>query len=91
MLHRFLASIQACDVQSLLEFARKLDNSLNMVLQMAKELTDKDYLQEIGADYDNSQQGSSDCAVNRACQIFIRHWFLTKKGLCAVSSNSLGE
>ena len=53
MLHRFLETIQAGEVQSLLEIARTMDISPDMVLQMAKELTDKGYLQEIGADCDD--------------------------------------
>jgi len=48
MLHRFLDTIQAGDVQSLMEIAHKLDISPAMVLQMAKQLTEKGYLQEIG-------------------------------------------
>jgi len=52
MLHRFLVTIQAGNVQSLLEIARKLGLSANKILRMAKKLTDKGYLQEIGADCD---------------------------------------
>jgi DNA-binding Lrp family transcriptional regulator len=81
MLHRFLVTIQAGNVQSLLEIARKLGLSANKILRMAKKLTDKGYLQEIGA----------DCAVNRACQSFVRHWFLTENGRRAVSSSSLAK
>ena len=89
MLHRFLASIQACDVQSLLEFAHKLDISPDMVFKMAKELTDKDYPQEIGPNCDEPQPGCSDYSVNRACQSFVKHRFLTEKGRSVVSSRSL--
>ena len=91
MLHRFLDTIQAGDVQSLLEIARKLDISPEMVLQMAKELTNKGYLQEIGADCDEPQQGCSDCAVNTSCQVIVRHWFLTEKGRAAVSNVPMHE
>ena len=89
MLHRFLDTIQAGDVQSLLEIARKLDISPDMVFQMAKELIDKGNLQEIGPNCDEPRPGCSDCSVNRACQSFVRHWFLTEKGRSAVSSSSL--
>jgi len=57
MLHRFLDTIQAGDVQSLMEIAHKLDISPAMVLQMAKQLTEKGYLQEIGSDCDEPQPG----------------------------------
>jgi FeoC like transcriptional regulator. len=89
MLRRFLATIQAGDMQSLQEIARALGISLAMVLQMAKELTDKGYLQEIGSDCDEPQKGCSDCPVNRGCHEVVRHWFLTDKGKAAVSSSSM--
>ena len=88
MLHRFLDTIQAGDVQSLLEIARKMDISPDMVLQIAKELTNKGYLQEIGAGCDTPQPGCSDCAVNNSCQGLVRHWFLTEKGRNRVSGIS---
>jgi DNA-binding Lrp family transcriptional regulator len=89
MLHRFLDTIQAGDVQSLMEIAHKLDISPAMVLQMAKQLTEKGYLQEIGSDCDEPQPGCSDCAVNSACQVIVRHWFLTEKGRSAISGSSM--
>jgi Mn-dependent DtxR family transcriptional regulator len=89
MLYRFLETIQAGEVQSLLEIARKMDISPDMVLQMAKELTNKGYLQEIGADCQEPQKGCSDCPVNSVCQVNVRHWFLTEKGRTAVSSLSM--
>ncbi len=84
MLKRFLETIQAGDVQSLLEIADKLDISPGMVLQMAQDLTLKGYLQEIGSDCAEPQPGCSDCAVNSSCQAIVRHWFLTEKGRSAV-------
>ena len=89
MLHYFLDTIQAGDVQSLLEIARKLDISPNMVFQMAKELTDKGNLQEIGPNCDKPRPGCSDCSVNRACHSFVSQWFLIKKSRSVVSSSSL--
>jgi DNA-binding Lrp family transcriptional regulator len=86
MLHRFLETIQAGEVQSLLEIARKLGISADMVLQMAKELTNKGYLQEIGADCDEPQKGCPDCPVNNTCQVIVKHWFLTEKGRTTVSN-----
>jgi Mn-dependent DtxR family transcriptional regulator len=51
-------------VQSLLEIARKMDISPDMIFQMARELTNKGYLQEIGMDCAEPQKGSPDCRVN---------------------------
>jgi DNA-binding Lrp family transcriptional regulator len=86
MLYQFLQTIQAGEVQSLLEIAHKLDISQDMVLKMAQELTNKGYLQEFGADCNEPQTGCSDCPVNGGCQVVVRHWFLTEKGRTAVSS-----
>jgi hypothetical protein len=86
MLRRFLETIQAGDVQSLQEIARRLGISLEMVLQIARELTGKGYLQEGGAGCDDPQTGCSDCAANRACHVIVRHWFLTEKGRSALSN-----
>jgi DNA-binding Lrp family transcriptional regulator len=88
MLHSFLDTIQAGDVQSLQEIAHKLDISPGMVLQMAKQLTDRGYLQEIGSDCGEPQPGCSDCAVTSSCQVAVRHWFLTEKGRSAVTGSS---
>ncbi len=85
MLRRFLETIQAGDVQSLQDMARRLGISLEMVLQIAKELTGKGYLQEIGSDCEEPHQGCADCVANRACQVSVRHWFLTDKGKSAVT------
>jgi DNA-binding Lrp family transcriptional regulator len=91
MLHRFLDIILAGEVQSLMEIARKLDISPNMVLHMAQELTNKGYLQEIGADCNEPQRGCSDCPVSNGCQVIVRHWFLTEKGRTAVSGISIAK
>ncbi len=91
MLRRFLETIQAGDVQSLQEIARRLGISLEMVLQMAKELTGKGYLQEIGADCEEPQQGCADCPVSSGCHEVIRQWFLTEKGRSAVSSSAMNR
>jgi hypothetical protein len=86
MLHRFLKTIQAGDVQSLLEIARKMDISPGLVLQMANDLTKRGYLQEIGSDCEQPQAGCPDCSVRSNCQIIVKHWFLTEKGRVAVSN-----
>jgi DNA-binding Lrp family transcriptional regulator len=84
MLHRFLEMIWAGEVQSLSEIAHRLGISAEMVLQIAKDLTNKGYLQEIGADCNEPQNGCSDCPVGGSCQVPVRHWFLTEKGRNAV-------
>ena len=91
MLHKFLAVINSGEVQSLLEIARKLGISPAMVLQMAKDLTNKGYLQEIGSNCDEPHQGCTDCAANSACQISLKHWFLTEKGRTAVSAIAMNK
>jgi hypothetical protein len=85
MLHRFLETIQAGDVQSLLEIAHTMDISPDMVLRMAHDLTNKGYLQEIGMDCTEPQKGCPDCPVNSTCQVVVKHWFLTEKGRAAIS------
>jgi len=85
MLHGFLKTIQDGEVQSLLEIARKLGISPDMVLRMARDLTRKGYLQEIGMDCAEPQTGCPDCAVNSTCQVAVKHWFLTEKGRAAVA------
>jgi len=91
MLQRFLETIRTGEVQSLLEIARSLDISADMVLQMADELTSKGYLQEFGADCQEAQKGCAECPVTSTCQGTARHWFLTEKGRSAVSSRRPGE
>jgi len=86
MLHRFLETIRAGDVQSLLEVARRMDISADMVLRIAKDLTDRGYLQEMGADCEQPQEGCPDCSVSSTCQVIVRHWFLTEKGRAFVSN-----
>jgi predicted ArsR family transcriptional regulator len=91
MLHRFLETIQAGDVQSLQEIAHTMDISPDMVLQMAKELTNKGYLQEIGSDCDMPQKGCPDCPIKNTCQIIVRHWFLTEKGRAVVTHSGMAK
>jgi DNA-binding Lrp family transcriptional regulator len=85
MLRQFLETIHTGEVQSLLEIAHKLGISPEMVLQMAKDLTNRGYLQEIGSDCEAPQNGCPDCPVNNTCQVIVKHWFLIEKGRTAVS------
>ena len=91
MLHRFLETIQAGEVQSLLEIAHSMGISPDMVFKMAQELTDKGYLQEIGENCEGPPKGCPDCPVNSNCQVIVRHWFLSEKGRAAVSSIALNK
>ena len=88
MLHQFLELIWAGDVQSLLELSKKLNISQEMVLQMAKDLTIKGYLQEIGSDCNLQHESCPDCPVNTRCQPAGRHWFLTEKGRTVVGGRT---
>jgi len=87
MLYRLLKSIQTGEVQSLTEIARKLEISQDMVLRMAKELTNKGYLQEIGADCNIPLESCPDCPVSSSCQVPVRHWFLTEKGKASIAGD----
>jgi len=89
MLHRFLETIQAGEVQSLLEIARAMQISPDMVLRMAEDLTHKGYLQEIGMDCATPQKSCPDCPINNTCQVTGKHWFLTEKGRAAVSKDKI--
>ena len=91
MLHRFLDTIQAGEVQSLLEIARTMDIHPGMVLQMANELTKKGYLQEIGSNSEQSQDGCPDCSISSTCQVIVRHWFLTEKGRVVVANTAISK
>lgn len=84
MFHQFLEIVQTGHVQSLLEVAQKMSISPDMVLQIAEDLTNRGYLQEIGGDCDVPQNACSDCPASSACQRIIRHWFLTEKGRTAI-------
>lgn len=88
MLHQFLQTIQTGEVQSLSEIARKMKISANMVLQIAQDLTNKGYLEEIKADCSEPQVGCSDCPAHSGCQVVTRSWMLTEKGKSAASSRS---
>jgi len=85
MLHRFLETIQAGEVQSLQEIARSLNITPDMALRMAQDLTGRGYLQEFGSDCAEPQKGCPDCPVNSTCQVIVKHWFLTEKGKAAIS------
>ncbi len=84
MLYEFLRTIRDRDMQSLLGIARILNISPDMALQMANELADKGYLQEIGADCNTPRTVCSDCPISNGCHGLARRWFLTEKGKVVV-------
>lgn len=84
MFYQFLEIVQNGQVQSLLEVAQKMSISPDMVLQIAKDLSNRGYLQEIGGDCNSSQNICSECPAGSACPSITRHWFLTEKGRTAI-------
>jgi hypothetical protein len=91
MLYRFLKIIQTAEVESLLEIAHSLNISPEMALHIAKDLTSKGYLQEIGSDCVVHQGACSDCPASKGCQAGGRHWFLTKKGESVVCGKAVAN
>ena len=85
MLQQLLKTIQTGDAHSLGEIAQSMHISVDMALQMIKELTNKGYLQEINADCNASKNACSECPANNGCHILIRQWLLTEKGGTIVS------
>ncbi len=80
MLQRLLSLIQAGEFQSLLEIARRLNVSPDMVERMAGELAARGYLEEIRLDCADPRPGCGDCPVRGKCQTPGRQWVLTEKG-----------
>jgi hypothetical protein len=85
MLTQFLLALQNGEMQSLLQIARSLGVSSGMVLQLARDLTERGYLQEIGPDCETLQNSCTDCPVTSNCHVIGRHWFLTEKGKHALA------
>ncbi|GAP16037.1 uncharacterized protein conserved in archaea [Longilinea arvoryzae] len=85
MLQRFLSLIQAGEFQSLLEIARQMNVSVDMVRRMAGEMADRGYLEEIRLECDAVQPGCAGCPIQGKCQPAGRQWVLTEKGRAAVS------
>jgi hypothetical protein len=61
-----------------------------MVVQLARELTRKGYLEETGGtcDVDTAQPACNGCAASSACQTAFSLWSLTEKGRQAVLSHA---
>ncbi|MCE1252493.1 MAG: MarR family transcriptional regulator [Anaerolineae bacterium] len=87
MLQQLLFIVSQGSVLSQYEIAEKMGISPDMVLQVARELTNKGYLQNAIEACDNSEGGAcSGCTLGSACHINIHSWALTEKGEKAVRS-----
>jgi hypothetical protein len=86
MFHQFLKIVKNGDVQSQYEIALKMGVSPTLVLQMAKELTQKGYLQNAIENCVSTESGCQGCALGGSCHINVHSWLLTEKGEKAVQS-----
>jgi hypothetical protein len=87
MLQRFLSIVQNGEIQSHLELAQKLGVSPFMVLQMARDLSRRGYLNEFDADCFAQESTCPSCSVGAACQLMGRTWSLTEKGKKVLKPN----
>jgi adenine-specific DNA glycosylase len=85
MLQEFLTLVQAGDIHSLLDIARKMNVSIDMVRRIASDLAEKGYLEEIHLDCSEPSPGCGNCPVKGGCQTAARQWVLTEKGRAAVT------
>ena len=88
MFQKFLQIVRQGEIQSQLEIAQKLGVSPTMVLEIARELTQRGYLNEFSADCFDQETNCRGCSTSTACQINVvnvvltmgRTWSLTEKG-----------
>jgi hypothetical protein len=80
MMRKFLKIINDGGMLSLLEIARRLTISPDLVLQMAQDLAARGYLDEIGGSCETTQVGCTGCPAVSACQTPFRQWSITQKG-----------
>ena len=80
MLQQFLELIKNGSVQTQFELADKMHISPDMVLQMARDLTTRGYLQGSVDECNPAQPACTGCPMGSACQSSIRSWGLTEKG-----------
>ena len=80
MLQEFLRIVRQGEIQSHLEIAQKMGVSPAMVLEIARELTQRGYLSEFSADCFDQEANCRGCSASTACQIMGRTWSLTEKG-----------
>jgi hypothetical protein len=84
MFHRFLQIVKNGSVQSQYEIATQLGVSPLMVVQIARELTKRGYLQNAIDDCASDEGGCKGCALGGSCHVNVHSWILTEKGEKAV-------
>jgi hypothetical protein len=84
MFHQFLLIVKQGTVQSQYEVAQKMGISPDMVLQIARELTNKGYLKGAVENCDSTDSGCKGCALGSSCHVSVNSWVLTEKGENAV-------
>jgi len=87
MLYQFLQAIYSGKARNMQEVARILSISWDMAQKIASELTEKGYLQELSEDCLASNDSCSNCAMGSSCQVHVRGWYLTEKGLSILSDH----
>ena len=80
MFHQFLNIVQNGSVQNQFEIAEKMSISPLMVLQIARELTTRGYLQGSLDECDALELGCSGCPIGGSCKSQFNSWILTDKG-----------
>lgn len=86
MLYRFLQAIYSGKAHNFQEIAQTLGISLDMAQRIARDLNDKGYLHEMNDDCSSTHDSCSHCAMGGSCQVQIAGWYLTEKGLTALSA-----
>ncbi len=94
MFYQFLRLIEKGGFQSQLDIARQMAISPGMVLQLARDLAQRGYLQEARLQEacgdcaaEAAEHACSGCAASSACHIAFNLWSLTEKGKQAVHSH----
>jgi len=88
VLQRFLTLVQEGEFQSLMGIARALNIPIGMADQIARDLTQKGYLEEIGPGCADGEQICGACLIKSRCQSPARQWTLTEKGRAAVTQGA---
>jgi hypothetical protein len=83
MIQQFLEIIRGGEIQSQLDIAEKLKVSPALVVEIARELTRRGYLNEYNGDCQTNSSNCDGCSVSGACHIMGRTWSLTEKGMKA--------
>lgn len=83
---QFLRLIQQGQAQSQLELAQQLGMPSSMAVRMAKDLAQRGYLEEVGADCLQGGGACSGCGLKALCGAGARGWRLTEKGERAITN-----